>query len=891
MTGHWRIPLLIEEQAGLERPAESIRIGVPLPAQSLRVAGQAVVMDAAGELLPSQARALALWPDGSIKWLSVDALAPIAAGSRTQLFVEPESTARASRSPGGARAGASPLSIAERGGEFLVTTGAAEFVVAGARPRGAARARNGLVIARASVGGANLLAEAGVRLRLLGCSGREYFSEIERAYIEGAGAVRGAVVTEGVLKAESHASPLRFKNRLTFTAGSATVRIEVELWNPQAARHPGGLWDLQDRGTVLFEDLTLSAAPRGLATRLSWYAERPESMRTEAPVGWCLYQDSSGGENWDSENHLDARGRLAVTFRGYRVTWGEGDRATLIAEGDRASPCLAVQTECGCIAATTLDFWQNFPKALRWRGGELSIALFPAESRGPHALQGGERKRHTVLLEFSLTDHPREIPALQAPVAVALDPEWVERSGAMGRFVAARRDPNRGYLRYVSAILEGPHSFASKREIIDEYGWRNFGDLYADHEAVRHRGPRALVSHFNNQYDFILGALTHYLRTGDARWRRLAEDAARHTLDIDLYHTDQDKAAFNHGLFWHTDHYKPAATCTHRTYSRRNGRSPHYGGGPSNEHNYTSGLLLYHYVSGDPEAARAVEELAQWVIAMDDGSRSPLGLLDSTPTGLASKTVDLSYHKPGRGAGNSINALIDGFELTGERRYLEKAEELIHRCIHPRDDIDALGLAEPEERWSYLVFLQVLGRYLELKVAWNETDRTFQYARASLRHYARWMLAHEVPYKDVLDKVQLPTETWPAHDVRKSHVLHLAAEFAPRPERAALHERAAFFFNRGLEDLLSFETAYLTRPLVILCVFGHIHAYYQTHPEEGFEGTETAVAFGSPETFVPQRRRWRTVWPKGVGVLAKLLLRAAAERLDLLGRYSTPLRL
>ena len=46
-----------------------------------------------------------------------------------------------------------------------------------------------------------------------------------------------------------------------------------------------------------------------------------------------------------------------------------------------------------------------------------------------------------------------------------------------------------------------------------------------------------------------------FLRTGDARWWRLMDDLARHVRDIDIYHTREDKAAYNGGLFWHTNHY------------------------------------------------------------------------------------------------------------------------------------------------------------------------------------------------------------------------------------------------------------------------------------------------------------------------------------------------
>src|SRR5262249_811451 len=207
-----------------------------------------------------------------------------------------------------------------------------------------------------------------------------------------------------------------------------------------------------------------------------------------------------------------------------------------------------------------------------------------------------------------------------------------------------------------------------------------------------------------------------------------------------IYHTKEDRAAYSGGMFWHTDHYKDAATCTHRAYSRANKKPGQpYGGGPSNEHNYTTGLLHYYYLTGDPEARDAVLSLADWVEHMDDGRLTPFGLVDEGPTGLASQTREPGYHGPGRGAGNSINALLDAWPFTTERPSLEFAEPLIRRCIHPRDDIAARNLLDVENRWSYTVFLVVLSRYLDLKAEAGELDERHSYARASLVHYATWM--------------------------------------------------------------------------------------------------------------------------------------------------------
>ena len=836
----FRIAIGIEESGGLPREGAAVRIGVPLPQGLLADASAAVVIDAGGGKVAHQTRALMLWPDQSIKWLLVDALVSVGANQQALLYLVPRVAAAANE----ARS-SSALVITDHGDRFEVDTGVAQFVV-GKRASGPLSAAN--------VGGKPLLAGVGSRVRALGLDGTEYALRTESTAVEEQGPVRASLVAQGSLQVGERGGALRFQSRLTFVAGSSAVTLELLAHNPQAARHPGGLWDLGDAGSQIFKDLSLCLYPAP-SRELRWYAERATDVRTQEAAPWLLYQDSSGGERWNSQNHLDRNGKLSVSFRGYRVFGSSDATATPIADGLRATPCATAVGEGGWVAATTAEFWQSFPKALRWKDGVLGVGLFPAESTSGFELQGGEQKRHRVYLDFGAPGQDSHIPLLQHPLEVAVDPGWIEQSRAMAWFVPEARDRNASYLGYVNQIVEGSNAFVARRERIDEYGWRNFGELYADHEAVKSAGTEPLISHYNNQYDFIYGACLQFLRSGDDRWRKLMDEAARHTIDIDIYHTDGDKAAFNGGLFWHTDHYRPAETCTHRTYSARNGGSG-YGGGPSNEHNYTSGLLHYYLLTGDPEARAAVLTLADWVLAMDEGSRTVLALIDSSPTGYASKTVSETYHKAGRGAGNSINALLDAYALSREQRYMTKAQELIERCIHPADDIAALGLLEPEYRWSYLVFLQVLGKYLDCKASLGETDYAFYYARDSLLHYARWMAEHEVPYKDVLHKVELPTETWPAHDVRKCHILHVAATYAPADERLRLHERAAYFFERCVSDVLSFDTAWLARPLVILSVYGPIHSYFQAYPDRAARATGShGYRFGEPRVFVPQKAR------------------------------------
>ena len=844
--------LIVREGAGIVRAGEAIRTGVPLARGAVADANEVGLFDAGDRTLAAQFTSLNRWPDGSIKWLLVDTQVDSGANAEQRLTLR----------RGAAPAPATGIAIQELDDTLRIDTGAAVFDV----PRA-----GGAVFASVAIDGKNWLAR-GMNVRVAGARGAEWTVRLAQAQIEERGSVRTSVVCSGTIESGGR-EVARLTLRLIFVQASAALRIECEIWNPRAARHVGGLWDLGDGGSVAIQDLSIELRPIEPPQRLAWQTS-PGAWREETASAVSIYQDSSGGENWNSPNHIDARGKSTVTFRGFRVQGATG----VLAQGERASPALKLSGAAGWICASVGKFWQNFPKALRFRDGILSVGLFPAESAAGFELQGGEKKRHTVLIEFGRTGEPRGHESLHAPLAVGLEPGESAASGAVSYLLPAADDGNAEYLRYVGSLLEGPHAIAAKRECIDEYGWRNFGDLYADHEAVNHRGPAPFISHYNNQYDFVCGAGMHYLRSGDARWRELMVDAARHLIDIDIYHTRDDKAGFSGGLFWHTDHYQPAATCTHRTYSRANARGP-YGGGPSNEHNYTSGLLQYFLLTGDREAADAVVKLADWVIAMDDGARTLFGFIDDGPTGLASKTRDMDFHKPGRGAGNSINALLDAYAVTRQRRYLQYAERLIERVIHPHDDVAALGLDQPETRWSYVVFLQVLGKYLDQKLEWGETDYLFWYTRAALLTYARWMREHELPARDQMHKVELPTETWPAQDIRKCHVFHLAARYAPPPARAAFSEKAALFFDRCLADLLSYPTAHLTRPQVILCVYGVVHGYYQHDPHVAALPPEPDFDFGAPVSFEPQGARLRTALRRKVSATVGELRRLMRDRL------------
>ncbi|MBI4605064.1 MAG: hypothetical protein HY721_24135 [Planctomycetes bacterium] len=871
-----RAPVLRVEGAS-PRAAEPISIGVPFPRGAYREVDLRFA-DRRGRGMPTQWETLARWPDGSVRWALLDALASLEdAAEESSVSLVPASEA------GAPAAAPGPLQVLEGPSSIEVRTGRAAFSLSRAAPRIAAEP------ASAPPG-----SSVEIAAELIGARSQPAAIRLARLRVEASGPVRATVLGSGIVESEGDQGssrprrergrpngdgrrPIEVDLRASFFAGTGLLRLDLTLRNPRAAAHPGGLWDLGDPASFLFRGLAVRArvSPQPAAPSAAWLVEPGGPVVESHDPRVLIYQASSGGENWSHGNHGNADGVVPLPFRGFVVRAGGVEEPGL-----RASPVLAWACPGLRVATAAPRFWAEFPKSLEAGPGGISVGLFPLEHPDLFELQPGEQKTHTVFFRLDPPagpGGPRALEWVHAPLRVRLDPEWYAASGAIPRFAAAAEDPHEDYKAFVRRCIDGPSSFFAKREVIDEYGWRHFGEVYADHENELYGGPKPVVSHYNNQYDLLLGLLLQGARTGEPAWLELAGDLARHVADIDIYHTRDDKPAYNGGLFWHTDHYADAATATHRTYSRAHPRAKAglpYGGGPSCEHNYTTGLLLYHLMTGSPQAREAVLGLARWVLDMDDGGKTPLGRLEPGPTGLASATRSPDYHGPGRGAGNSVNALLDAFSLTGERLYLEKAEELIRRCIHPRDDIEARGLRDPEGRWSYLVFLQALAKHLDAKVELGELDRAFEHARASLLAYAEWMLSNEVPYMQVLDKVEHPTATWPAHDVRKSAVFDYAAAYGPARLRVAFREKAELYFRECLRGVASFPTGGCTRPLAVLLQSGTLRAAFLVDASAPCFG-EPEAGSGSPEPFEPQAVRAARLLrsPRGLLRLSTCLLR------------------
>ncbi len=675
------VPLTIEAPCRTTS-AQPVTVGVPFPRGTLTRESILSLTAPSGHHLPVQTKPLGLWPDRSIKWLLVDFLCGPVVQGPSPLSLECHSSDPLERTLSG-----ESLRVDVSDDRFRVSTGAASFTL---------DRRRLAPLTQVEINDQPILDMNRSVSLLTDRGGWKCVPQVQLSEVETEGPVRATILFKGFFK--RHADRCRFHARISFFAGLPLVKIDFTVHNPRRARHRGGLWDLGDPGSLFFRDLSLQLGLAADGSRqVQWSEDQNERPRTTDSSRFEIYQDSSGGENWQSPNHVNRQGRNPARFRGYRVRHDGIESYSL-----RASPVVACSGGGHCITAGIPEFWQQFPKAIDIDDGQLNLRLFPGQSEYLHELQGGEQKTHTIWLHFGAEDLDGidSLSFMHRPARVHCPPGWYRDTRAIPRLSTGSASLDERFATYVSELIDGPDELRAGREIIDEYGWRNYGEVYADHENEFYPGQKPLVSHYNNQYDLVLGMLLQYLSATNLKWFELCDALARHVMDIDIYRTSEDKAAYNGGLFWHTDHYRDAATATHRCYSRMNcgsvGRS--YGGGPCNEHNYTTGLLYYYFLTGNPHARATVLGLAEWVIAMDDGRRTLLGLIDQGATGRASCTTEPDYHGPGRGCGNSVNALLDAWLLTSVRGYLIKAEELIRRVAHPETDIDVLDLLNVERR-------------------------------------------------------------------------------------------------------------------------------------------------------------------------------------------------
>jgi hypothetical protein len=483
--------LYFQKLSKYERSHEPVTVSIPFAQGRLSAPQHLRVWDDAAQL-PLQARALAHWPDGSIKWLLVHLQPDLPGNAAKTLHFDlapsetrslPAQFVTAQETPDGVRINTGSLSfLVPRTGFWPLTD-----VRLDGQPVWEAQAWRGFTL---ECGGEILTtADGAVELEL-----------------EEAGPLRAVVLVRGKHRRADGSPYLDFRGRITAYAGKPYVEVEHQFIHAEA----------DAKLTLTCLELAVQPTAQGqprLALGEGYYQTRiqhsADPLELTLTTETLLYQAN--------EHFIDC------FYGDFWMDWRD---------------------DAGGVSVSIHQAHQNFPKALRVEPGRLICSLYP-RSAPPAEIHQGVAKTHRVLLHFHAADTPlEEISArslqFQLPDQPALPPEWFRENNPWSLPFFPERVPARLYtwLNYLQSARPSA------------LGMLHFGDAPDAHYSHQGRGHGGTVW-VNNEYDRAHACALYYGLTGQRHVLDSSLVAARHWLDVDLCHYSPDPLR-DGGLIIHT---------------------------------------------------------------------------------------------------------------------------------------------------------------------------------------------------------------------------------------------------------------------------------------------------------------------------------------------------
>ncbi len=543
--------LTFEKISCYERQAEPISVSIPFASGQLAGAEQLILRD--GDTpIPSQARVLASWPDGSIKWLLVHAQADLPGNQEKVLTFEISDTPTA-------LSVSDRVTVTETENGLHVDTGPLAFLVP---------ATGFLPLRDVQLGGKALWHATpfdGFTLRYDGVVVSTAIGAVTLT-VEEAGPLKAVILVDGKHRRPDGSGYLDFHGRVTAYAGKPYVEVEHQFIHRE------------EEVELALESLTLRFRPRADP------AEQAAPLPTSSPqlaLGQGYYrtliQQSEGsplGMVIDTETLLyQANEHFIDSF--YGDFWADWRDAT------------------GGLALSLYQAHQNFPKGLLVSPDGIDAQLYP-ETVAPALLLRGMAKTHRLLLHF----HEGEPAAnedeglldlvstrslqFQLPDHPALSREWFRANNPWLEDFFPAQIPDR-LITFLNRLHDGRP---------EALGMFHFGDAPDAGYTNQGRGQGHSVW-VNNEYDRPHACALYYALTGQRRVLDSALVSARHWLDVDFCHYDPDPL-IDGGLKIHTRY--------------------HVTGGVTPSHEWTEGFLDYYFLTGRTEALNAARSVAENIL-------------------------------------------------------------------------------------------------------------------------------------------------------------------------------------------------------------------------------------------------------------------------------------
>ena len=474
--------LYFEKISQFDRKAEPVTVSIPFAAGTLTDPQRLVIRDG-DAALPVQSRALATWPDGTVKWLLVH-FQPDLPGNRDKtLTFDVDETYQVPENLTG-------LTVTETPAGIRIDTGPLSFLVP----------NDGFLPVRdVQLNGEplwDLTSFKGFVLRYDGQTVDTASGPVELE-IEEAGPLRAVILVTGKHRQKDGTPYLDFRGRITAYAGKPYIAVEHQFIHAEEAP------ELALQGlTFTFQPEPADASPH-LALGQGYYRTAIQES-DDAPLEMMI----------DTETVLyQANEHFIDSFYGdFWVDWRDAT---------------------GGVMLSVYQAHQNFPKKLRVAKDGIVCGLYPDDAP-PAPLLQGMAKTHRIQLHFhapdaSLAEGSVRSLQFQLPDRPALSRAWFRANNPWLETFFPEKLPDR-LITFLNRIHDGrPKAL----------GMFHFGDAPDAGYTNQGRGQGHSVF-VNNEYDRPHACALYYGLTGQRRVLDSALVSARHWLDVDLCHYNPD---------------------------------------------------------------------------------------------------------------------------------------------------------------------------------------------------------------------------------------------------------------------------------------------------------------------------------------------------------------
>ncbi|RJG47416.1 hypothetical protein [Motilimonas pumila] len=579
LAQHW--PLIL--------PGGVISSGIPFSFGELLHESNVRVMQH-GQVVQSQVRRLASWPDNSIKSLEVVVQPQTGQHAAMQLQFGQQVTTSSN---------AAGVTVVQGDEQWLIDTGKIQLTLA---KQGQPFPRLAFDHNQNGQYEATEVQLSGGDIALVNAINQQTYrasSAPRNIVIEQQGPLKTVVKLTGELRNDEGEVLTRYIVRITALAQASSLDWEYTL--------------IDDRHNQVYDkspQLALSVSQYGL----EWQRSQTASQVLAGIDGQVHQQDLSqprfvhqaGQFNYDNGS-----------FQGHDFT------ASGMANGAKADGWLAVNQAHSQLTVMVEDFWQNFPNEIQVSNQDLFIYLHPDRHIGQPDLTYPDHvgtqyqrpntfyNRRPGLAKTSRFRFHFSAAALPASTLQAANDSYQRNglnltapqsryltSGVFGQLTEADQEASTGYdawLKY--SVLN--RSWQEGRPA-KQYGWRDFGDRLRAGWAGVSNGVR-IPSFYNDTHVGSNSHFKQYLRTQDNTWFDMAERATRHFMDIDVSHSSRSG-------YWKTNGPQPPG----EIYALNHENIDHYARNLHTGHAHISGLTDYYLLTGDSRSREVIENIARW---------------------------------------------------------------------------------------------------------------------------------------------------------------------------------------------------------------------------------------------------------------------------------------